>query len=98
MRTPMVTRTITTTNVTVLCADAIEQEMYELNVTLPRTYKDDKALMKAVSQAVDVDEADKKIKAVSVIKTEVVETLYGMSELEFIKAAKVLPPRAQAND
>ena len=60
--------------------------------------QDDKALMKAVSQAVDVDEADKKIKAVSVIKTEVVETLYGMSELEFIKAAKVLPPRAQTND
>lgn len=96
MRTPMVTRTITTTNVTVLCADAIAQQMYEKDVTLPRTYKDDKALMKAVSQVVDVDTEDEKIKAVSVVSTEVVETLYGMSELEFIKAAKVLPPRTQA--
>lgn len=94
----MVTRTIVTTKATVLCADAIAQNMFEKEVLLPRTYKDDKALMKAVSLAVDTDTEDSKIKAVLVKSTEEIETLYGMSELDFISSAQVLPPRAKKED
>lgn len=90
MRTPMVTRTITATKATILCVDTSAQETFQKEITLPRTYKDDKALMKAASSVLD----DDTIKAVSLISTDVFETLYGMEEIEFIKYAKVLPPRA----
>ena len=93
MRERMVTRTIMTTKVTVLCADALAGEMFEKELTLPRTYKDNKALMKAVSKVVDIDTDDEKIKAVLVKASEEIETLYGMTELDFINTAKVLPPR-----
>jgi hypothetical protein len=50
--------------------------------------------MKAVSAQVDNEQQ----KAVKIVKQEVVETLYGMTEDEFIKNAKVLPPRAVATE
>ena len=93
MRERMVTRTIVTTKATVLCANALTAEMFEQDVTLPRTYKDNKALMKAISAVIDKDTDDEKIKAIMVKDSSEVETLYGMSELEFIQIAKVLPPR-----
>ena len=88
-RIPMVTRTITTTKAEVLCLDITAGEPFNQSVTLPRTYKDEKALMKQVSKLID----DENIKAVHIVKTEEVETLYGMTEQEFITLAKPMPPR-----
>lgn len=34
----------------------------------------------------------------SVVSTEVIETLYGMDEQKFIEMAEVLPPRAKKED
>lgn len=93
MREKMVTRTIVATKVTVLCADAIAGEMFDKELTLAGTFKDSKALMKAVSKAVDVDTDEDQIKAIRVKDASTYETLYGMSENDFIAAAKVLPPR-----
>lgn len=96
-RVPMVTRTITTTKANVLCLDIVAGEPFNEVVILPRTYKDDKALMKQVSKLIDNEER----KAVHVVAKEEVETLYGMTEQEFIKLAKELPPRgsnANADD
>ena len=45
-RTPMVTRTITTTKVNVMCLDVQLGEPCNKVITVPRTYKDDEALMK----------------------------------------------------
>lgn len=89
-RVPMVTRTIVTTKANVLCLDIVAGEPFNKVVTLPRTYKDDKALMKQVSKVVD----NETMKAVHVVDKEEVETLYGMTEQEFIELAKVLPPRS----
>lgn len=89
MRKPMVTRTIQTTEATVLCIDLIKSEPFNETVTLPRTYKDEKSMMKKISAMIDTDE----VKAVHVVDTCVHETLYGMSEDDFIKAAEKLPPR-----
>lgn len=89
MRTPMVTRTIQTTEATVLCIDIINAEPFNKTITLPRTYKDEKSLMKKVSSVIDNDTT----KAVHVVATEIHETLYGMSEDDFIAVAKILPPR-----
>ena len=85
----MVTRTILTTEVSVLCLDLIKSEPFNKEVTLPRTYKDEKAMMKKVSALIDNDEC----KAVHIVNSRVVETLYGMPEEDFIAAAQVLPPR-----
>ena len=38
------------------------------------------------------------VKAVHIVSTEQVETLYGMTEQDFMEHAKVLPPRNCATD
>jgi len=95
-RQPMVTRTIITTKVKALCVDTEKQETLEKEYILPRTYKDTSTLLKALKKRVDVDENGNEttIKAVHIIASEEIETLYGMTEDKFIANAEVLPPRA----
>ena len=88
-RIPMVTRTIQTTTANVLCLNIKEGEPFNKEVVLPRTYKDEKSTMKVVEKVINTDE----VKAVHIVHTEVNETLYGMTEQEFIAAARVLPDR-----
>ena len=85
-RKPMVTRTITNTKVNVLCMDIRSAEPFNKVITLPRTYKDDKTLMKIVNEVMETEN----IKAVHIVDKEEVETLYGMTEQEFIEKADVL--------
>ena len=93
-RVPSVTRTIDTTTVTVLCLNVVEGEPFNKTITLPRTYKDEKALMKKVSAVID-NETEK---AVHIVESHVDSTLYGMSEEKFIELAEVLPPRTNNSD
>ena len=88
-RQPMVTRTITTTKVSVLCLDVVTQETVTKEITVPRVFKDEAKLLTKVKPLVETDT----IKAVHITGAEVVETLYGMPEHEFIAHAEVLPPR-----
>lgn len=90
-RKPMVTRTITTTKANVLCMDIQTAEPFNKVVTLPRTYKDDKTLMKKVQEVVETDT----VKAVHIVDKEELETLYGMTEQEFIQKAVVLDPETR---
>lgn len=92
-RTPMITRTIQTTKANVLCLNIVEGEPFNQVVTLPRTYKDEKSLMKQVELAINTES----VKAVHVVDTMVVETLYGMPEADFIAVAKPLP-RKESTD
>lgn len=85
----MVTRTIITTKAEIMCLDIEQAEPYNDVVILPRTYKDDKAILKAAAAKID----DETHKAVNVIRTEVMETLFGMPEADFIRNAQILPPR-----
>ena len=87
-RKPMVTRTITTTKVNVLCLDVESAEPFNKVVTLPRTYKDSKKLLKAIEELINNDT----VKAVHVVDKEEVETLYGMTEQDFITNATILDP------
>ena len=89
-RIPQVTRTIQTTVANIMCLNIEKGEPFTQEVTLPRTYKDEKALLKKARPLVETDT----IKAVHVVATEEVETLYGMTEQEFIENAQILPPRA----
>lgn len=85
----MVTRTITTTEVNVMCLDVQAGEPFNQVVTVPRTYKNKEELLKKVKPLIDTDT----VKAVHIVDTDEIETLYGMPEQEFIQYAKVLPPR-----
>lgn len=88
-RTPQVTRTIKTTVVDVLCLDIVNGEPFNEQVTLPRTYKDEKAMLKEVEKVIN----NERQKAVHVVSFTVEEKLYGMSEQKFIETADELPPR-----
>lgn len=87
-RKPMVTRTATTTKVNVLCLEIATAEPFNKDVILPRTYKDEKKLMKKVEELINTDT----VKAVHVVSKEEVQTLYGMDEQYFIEHAKILDP------
>ena len=93
-RIPMVTRTIQTTTATVLCLNIKEGEPFNKEVVLPRTYKDEKYMMKVVEKLVNTED----VKAVHIVRAEVNETLYGMTEQEFIAAARVLPDRKASGE
>lgn len=88
-RVPMVTRTIIATKANVMCLDVQAGEPCNHVVIVPRTYKDDEALMKKVRPLIETET----LKAVHIVDKEEIETLYGMTEQEFIEHAKVLPPR-----
>ena len=90
-RKPMVTRTIVTTKVNVLCLDIQSAEPFNKVVTLPRTYKDEKKLLKKVEEVVNTDD----VKAVHIVDKEEVETLYGMTEQDFIEHAVELDPETR---
>ena len=85
-RKPMITRTIKTTKANVLCMDIEKGEPFNKMVILPRTYNDEKKLLKVVKETVETET----IKAVHVVDKTEIETLYGMTEAEFIASAKEL--------
>lgn len=92
-RIPMVTRTIIATKANVMCLDVQVGEPFNKVVTVPRTYKDSESLLKKVKPLIETDT----VKAVHIVDSEEIETLYGMTEQEFIQYAKVLPPRNGEN-
>lgn len=89
-----VTRTISSTKVVVMCVDTETAKVDNYEVEIAGVYSDDKKLMKAVSKEVETET----IKPVSIISTEIIETLYGMDEQKFIEMAEVLPPRDKKED
>ena len=86
-RQPQVTRTIQTTKANVLCIDLVNEQPFTQEVVLPRTYKDEKSMLKKIKPIVENDN----IKVVHVQNFTVESTLYGMTEEEFILAAHILP-------
>lgn len=90
-RKPMITRTIKTTKANVLCMDIEKGEPFNKLVILPRTYNDEKKLLKVVKETVETET----VKAVHVVDKTEIETLYGMTEAEFIALAKELDPETR---
>lgn len=93
-RIPMVTRTIQTTKANVLCLNIKDGTPFHKEVILPRTYKDEKSMMKVLVNVVN----DDVVKAVHIVDSVVQETLYGMTEQEFIASARVMKPRTATGD
>lgn len=93
-RLPQVTRTIPTTKATVLVLNIETGISEERVVSIPREYKKAKKLREAIEAVVNTDVE----KLAHIKNTEIVETLYGMSEQKFIENAEILPPRGTKED
>lgn len=89
----MITRTITATKAEYMVANTETGTCYTAESIISGTYKDDSALLRALKKSVET-ESEKVLKVVS---SSAVETLYGMSENDFIAGAHVLPPRKEYN-
>lgn len=90
----MVTRTITTTKAIVMCLNIESGEPCNKSVVVPRTYKDDETLLKKVKEVLETET----LKPVHIVDKEEIETLYAMTEQEFIEHAEVQPPRKVAEE
>ena len=82
----MVTRTIMVNLVKVMCVNVPTAEV--VTNTYEIIGKADN-ILDAVKALAETDE----FKVVSVLETETIEKLYGMTESEFVKYGRVLPPR-----
>lgn len=90
MRKTLVTRTIATTNVTVLAINTETAEPCNLDFTLAGKIEDEKVMLKEVKKLI----ADENIVAAKVVAYSTDEKLYGMTEECFIANAEILPPRS----
>lgn len=88
-RVPMVTRTITTTKVNCLCLDVESGEPFNKEFSLPRTYKDNQALITKIREMYDTDNE----KVVHIVDKEETKALYGMREDIFILNSELMKPR-----
>ena len=87
-RKRMVTRTIVQTNAEVMCLNVITAEVSINTYTIGGSY-DSSSLLKALKDIFETDE----LKLVTIQGYTEAEILLGMDEDEFIRFAKVLPPR-----
>ena len=87
-RKRMVTRTIVTTNVKVLCVNVKTSEVETKTFTLgANDGTEEKKILKRVQELLDPD-----VKAVTITEFTEKEELYGMTEELFIRFAKALDP------
>lgn len=92
-RERMVTRTVVTTMVDVLVINIETAETAIKGFVLTQNMVKDEKTMLNNSQAMLEKECGEMWKAVAIKNAKEEETLYGMSEQDFLKFAKVLPPR-----
>ena len=91
MRKPMVTRTFKGLELTVMGVDTKTAEVTNKTVVLARVIKDENKLLKAVKDAYETDT----YKVVQIVDRKEVETLYGMTEQDFIAHATILDPETR---
>lgn len=93
-RIRMVTRTITSTNATMLMVNPADRSTFEQVVPMPGEYKDNDKLMKDIAALF----ADEPVKPVAILNTEIATKLYGMTEQAFVANAEILPDRETKAD
>lgn len=79
----MVTRTIKSTHCVLMCVDTSIGEVKNIEVTLPRTYKDISAMLRKAKEIYETDT----LKCAEVVEFEEKECLMGMTESLFIQYA-----------
>ena len=90
----MVTRTIKTTHCVLMCVDTSIGEVKNIDVTLPRTYKEVSDMLVKAKEIYDTDT----LKCVDVVDYEEKECLMGMSESLFIQyASEIVKNKKEEN-
>ena len=88
-RERMVTRTITNTTYKVMSVNTETCEVSILPYATGEEFVDDEKALKFLRKKHETDT----LKLVKIESIETTEQLYGMSEVEFMQYAKLLPPR-----
>ena len=88
-RERMVTRTVSEAKVKALAVNVNECKLETREYSISATVKEGDEV-KFINKFIEKDTG---VKVVSVIERTVTEVLYGMPEVDFIRLAKVLPPR-----
>ena len=93
MRERMVTRTVASVDYVCMTVNTETRQVEDLTIHIPNgAAMTEKARLKAITEALPANNT-----LVQIISETVKETLYGMTEEQFIKLAKVLPPRSKAD-
>lgn len=93
-RERMVTRTVSTTTVDVLVINIETAEVDTKSFVLGQNMvKDEKTMLNNAQKMLDDETGTTLWKCVAIKNIKEEETLYGMAEQDFLKYAKVLPPR-----
>lgn len=82
MRKARITRTMTVTRCTLLCLNVETAEPENRTIELPRTYKDERAVLSACDGFFD-----EVIRPVKLVHSQVIERRYALDEDVFIKYA-----------
>ena len=93
-RERMVTRTVIVTEVKVMCVEVTTAQVQIATYQLSGSYDSKDSVLKAIKKLYETDT----FKCVAVEESTELEVLYGMPEIEFIKLAKVLPPRGSKEE
>ena len=93
-RERMVTRTVELTIAEVMTLNVTTAEVKTIAYEVGGGLTDEKAVLKAVRKLHENDT----FKCVAVQSISTKEILYGMPEIDFIKHAKVLPPRTKTEE
>ena len=88
-RERMVTRTITSTTYKVMSVNTETCEVSILPYATSEEFIDDEKALKFLRKKYETDT----LKLVKIESIEITEQLYGMTEVEFMQYAKLLPPR-----
>jgi len=91
----MVTRTISTTVADILCLDVDTGEACNRSFTFPGDFKKESEILKAAAKKLETDEPA--VHAVHVVDVARLETLYGMSEADFIANSEIIPTKPKAD-
>ena len=93
-RERMVTRTVSTTTVDVLVINIETAEVDTKSFVLGQNMtKDEKTTLNNAQKMLDDETGTTLWKCVAIKNIKEEETLYGMTEQDFLRYAKVLPPR-----
>ena len=87
----MITRTISTTVADILCLDIETGEACNRSFTFPGQFKKDSEILKAAAKILEANEPT--VHAVHVVNIAKLETLYGMTEADFLANAQIIPAR-----
>ena len=92
-RERMVTRTVVVTVTEVMCLDVTTAQVQIKEIEISGAFDNKENMLKAIKKVHETDT----FKCVAVQNAFEKEVLYGMKEIDFIKLAKVLPPRTSSN-